>query len=68
MVANKKMEVATVEEVANYLHCHPSTIRRLLKRHEIPGFRVGKRWRFKIDEIDAWCRRRTAVDRGARRG
>jgi len=40
-----------------------STIYRLVKRRKIPGFRLGGGWRFKIDEIDRWCRRAT-VDRG----
>ena len=46
--------VLTVREVADYLHCHPSTIYKLLKTHQIPGFRVGSDWRFNIETIDAW--------------
>jgi excisionase family DNA binding protein len=63
---NKEMtrEIVTVKDLAKYLHCHQSTIYRLVKRGEIPGFRLGGGWRFKIDEIDRWCRR-TAVDRGS---
>jgi excisionase family DNA binding protein len=65
---NKEMtrEIVTVKDLAKYLHCHQSTIYRLVKRGEIPGFRLGGGWRFKIDEIDRWCRR-TAVDRGSLR-
>jgi excisionase family DNA binding protein len=56
---NKEMtrEIVTVKDLAKYLHCHQSTIYRLVKRGEIPGFRLGGGWRFKIDEIDRWCRR-----------
>jgi len=65
---NKEMtrEIVTVKDLAKYLHCHQSTIYRLVKRGEIPGFRLGGGWRFKIDEIDRWCRR-SAVDRGSSR-
>ena len=52
----------TVKDLANYLHCCPSTIYRLVERRDIPGFRVGRRWRFKIDEIERWCGRRTIVE------
>jgi Helix-turn-helix domain len=31
---------------------HPSTIYRLLRRHEIPAFHIGSDWRFNIEEID----------------
>ncbi|MGA8058088.1 MAG: helix-turn-helix domain-containing protein [Candidatus Binataceae bacterium] len=44
----------TVHEVSTYLRVHPSTIYRLLKRHQIPGFRIGSDWRFNIEEIDRW--------------
>ena len=44
----------TVEEVADYLHVHPSTIYRLLKRKELPAFKVGSDWRFNVEQIDRW--------------
>jgi len=47
-------KVMTVVEVAEYLHVHPSTIYRLLRKKEIPAFRVGSDWRFNRESIDAW--------------
>jgi excisionase family DNA binding protein len=47
-------QVMTVDEVAAYLKVHESTIYRLLKAHDIPGFRIGSDWRFLLKEIDAW--------------
>ena len=47
-------KVMTVVEVAEYLHVHPSTIYRLLRRKDIPAFRVGSDWRFNRESIDAW--------------
>jgi putative transposase len=44
--------IMTVTEVARYLHVHPSTIYRLLKENELQGFKVGRDWRFKVQEID----------------
>ncbi len=49
-----RINVMTVREVAAYLHVHPSTIYKLLKRHQIPGFHVGSDWRFHIGAIDRW--------------
>jgi Helix-turn-helix domain len=34
-------KVTMLEEVSRYLHVHPSTLYRLLKRGEIPAFRIG---------------------------
>lgn len=47
-------KVMTVVEVSEYLHVHPSTIYRLLRKKEIPAFRVGSDWRFNRESIDSW--------------
>jgi excisionase family DNA binding protein len=44
----------TVREVSAYLRVHPHTIYRLVRRHQIPGFRIGGDWRFDIETIDTW--------------
>ena len=44
----------TVKEMADYLGVHSSTIYKLLKKHQIPGFRVGSDWRFNVEEVDRW--------------
>ena len=46
--------VLTLEEVADYLRVHPSTVYRLLKKREIPAFKVGCDWRFNLESIDHW--------------
>jgi excisionase family DNA binding protein len=46
--------VMTVREVSSYLRVHPSTLYRLLKRHQVPAFRVGSDWRFNIEAIERW--------------
>jgi excisionase family DNA binding protein len=48
--------VLTLDEVAKFLHVHPSTIYRLLKDRRIPAFRVGSDWRFKQESIDRWVK------------
>jgi excisionase family DNA binding protein len=51
--------VMTLQEVAEYLRVTRSTIHMLLKRIEIPAFRIGRHWRFKVEEIDRWYTSRT---------
>ena len=53
-------EVMTVKDLSEYLHCNQSTIYRLLKRGELPAFKVGSDWRFMTAEIRNWCRRKMA--------
>jgi excisionase family DNA binding protein len=51
--------VMTPQEVADYLRVGRSTIHRLLKRNEIPAFKIGRCRRFKVEEIDKWYSSRT---------
>jgi excisionase family DNA binding protein len=46
--------VMRLEEVAQYLHVHPTTVYRLLKNRSIPAFKVGSEWRFSRDSIERW--------------
>jgi excisionase family DNA binding protein len=50
--------VMTVKELSEYLRVHPSTIYKLLRRGELPGFRIGTDWRFNAEVIDRWCMER----------
>jgi excisionase family DNA binding protein len=52
--------VLTLEDVAQFLHVHPSTVYRLLKNRSIPAFKVGSDWRFNQDSIERWIKEREA--------
>jgi excisionase family DNA binding protein len=54
--------VLTVRDVSSYLRVHPSTIYRMLKRNQLPAFRVGSDWRFTVEAIDHWL---ASVEPGA---
>ncbi|MBI5607163.1 MAG: helix-turn-helix domain-containing protein [Deltaproteobacteria bacterium] len=43
--------IVTAKEVGHYLKLTESTIYKLALSGEIPGFRVGKSWRFDMEEI-----------------
>jgi excisionase family DNA binding protein len=47
-------EVMTVGDIAQYLHCHISTIYRLLGQTQIPAFQLGGDWRFFRSDVDNW--------------
>jgi excisionase family DNA binding protein len=49
--------VLTVGELAVYLNVHPGTVYRLAKRGDLPGFKLGKDWRFSIAAIDSWIKK-----------
>jgi excisionase family DNA binding protein len=44
----------TTDEVLEYLHVNLRTVYRLIKAGKIPAVRVGRQWRFRKRDIDAW--------------
>jgi excisionase family DNA binding protein len=51
---NEMDAILTVQNVAEYLRLHPSTIYRLLKTKQLPAFKIGGDWRFNRESIDRW--------------
>lgn len=43
--------IVTTKEVSQYLKLTESTIYKLASIGEIPAFKIGKSWRFDMDEI-----------------
>jgi excisionase family DNA binding protein len=58
-------EILTVSEVATWLKVHPSSIYRLIKRRDIPCFRVGSDWRFVARDLELWLEQITVMGRPA---
>src|SRR5438128_405354 len=48
------VRLLTLENVAEYLHLHPSTIYRMLKKNQLAAFKFGREWRFNRESIDGW--------------
>jgi excisionase family DNA binding protein len=44
----------TTDEVLEYLQVNLRTVYRLIKAGKIPAVRVGRQWRFRKRDIDAW--------------
>ena len=43
--------IVTAKEVSQYLKLTESTIYKLASVGEIPGFKIGKSWRFDMEEV-----------------
>lgn len=39
---------------AQLLRIHPKTLQRMARRGEIPSVQIGKLWRFRRSELNAW--------------
>lgn len=46
----------SVEEVAKHLGIARDTVYRWIESRHMPAHRVGRLWKFKLDEVDEWVR------------
>jgi excisionase family DNA binding protein len=61
-------EIMNMSSLALYLRCDKATIYRLLKRKQIPAFRLGSDWRFFRSAIDEWIAQHEITNPAPTRG
>ena len=46
----------SMDEISAYLGVSTDTISKWIEKSEMPAHRLGKLWKFKASEVDAWVR------------
>ena len=46
----------SLKEICNYLGVGRDTIFKWIELKEMPAVKMGRQWRFKIDEVDKWVK------------
>ena len=50
-------DILDADEVAKLLKLNEQTVKRLANRGELPGFKIGGRWRFRREAIEEYIRK-----------
>ena len=53
----------TLKEVARYLHVVPLTVHRMIDRGDLPAVKVGRVWRIRKQDLQAYLDRSTSRPR-----
>ena len=61
----KPGDIMTRAEVAALLRCSEPHVIALVEREQLPGFRLGRPWRFRRSEVLAWCEKKISGRRSA---
>lgn len=56
-----------VNEAASLLQVHPKTLQAMARDGEVPCVRMGKYWRFRASDLDAWFKSRLTYEHQSRR-
>lgn len=51
----------SVDEIAEHLGISRETLYRWIDHKGLPAHRIGKFWKLKVSEVDAWARTGTAA-------
>ncbi len=62
----KSRKILTIVEVSDFLRLHPTTVYRLVRKGELPAFKIGGGWRFSMHDLDRWCIARSEAHTSAR--
>lgn len=55
-----QQNIITVDELATLLGVHRITVYRHLKESKLPGFKIGRVWRFNREEVSHWIAQQRA--------
>ncbi len=53
----------TVKELQEYLGVGRETILQWIAKRNMPAYKMGRLWKFKISEVDAWVHSGEAADK-----
>jgi len=54
----------SVAEICTYLGIKRDTVYKWISEKKLPAHRVGKLWKFKISEVDAWVKNEDRMEVG----
>lgn len=65
MSGNTIEKWSTLKEVQEYLGVRRETILQWIAKRNMPAYKVGRLWKFKLSEVDEWIRSGGANDANA---
>lgn len=57
----ERLRLLTLPEAAELLHISTRTLQRMIRRNELPAFKVGGQWRLRESQLSRWIEGREDV-------
>lgn len=57
----ESLRLLTLPEAAELLHVSTRTLQRMIRRNELPAFKVGGQWRLRESQLTRWIQCRENV-------
>lgn len=60
MVEDKERWVS-MEEICTHLGVSRDTVKKMIKMQNLPAYKIDRKWKFKISEIDEWMHKENSI-------
>ena len=64
MVQNERW--VSMNEICQYLGASRDTIKKMIKTQKMPAYKIERKWKFKISEVDLWMHNNNEITKEKR--
>ena len=57
----KEEKWVSMEDICKHLDCSRDTVKKMIRTQELPAYKIYRKWKFKISEVDSWMRNNNRV-------
>ncbi len=51
----------SMEEICKHLGSSRDTVKKMIRQENLPAYKIDRKWKFKISEVDSWMRNNNQV-------
>ena len=52
---------ASMEDICTHLGVSRDTVKKMIKMQNLPAYKIDRKWKFKISEVDEWMHKENAI-------
>ena len=57
----KEEKWVSMEDICKHLDCSRDTVKKMIRTQELPAYKIDRKCKFKISEVDSWMRNNNRV-------
>lgn len=51
----------SMEEICKHLGASRDTVKKMIKSQNMPAYKIDRKWKFKVSEVDEWMHRHNSI-------
>lgn len=56
----------SMDEICKHLGASRDTVKKMIKVQNMPAYKIDRKWKFKISEVDEWMHKRNSITKEGR--